>query len=662
MRLAACAASALVLCAPCALAQTPSIRTANTTDVIVVTGVVVPATEEKIGSALTVIPAQLIEDGGYSYVADVLRQVPGVSISRTGPLGGLTQARIRGAEANHTLVLLDGVDLSAAGNGETDLSSLLSGDLDRIEVLRGPQSGLYGSNALAGVVNLVSQRNIDGRYIGASLEGGSFGTAELQARGGWGDGDTYVSGGFHARRSEGYDVSIVNQSVGAPLVPGDREDAKLATVYLRGGVQLTPAFRLDGFTRFNRRQAGLDGQAFSGAIAGRSYDDDSRTRTTDVNIAVSGELDLLDGDWVTTGSATYSESDAAGVGFSFPSGSVSLSGSEASRQTAVLRSTYAFGPAGFASFLTGFIDSKLERYRNACPIIAPATPTCAAAQLPRQERDLLGFGLQYRAEIADQLFLAATIRHDENADFQDADTYSASAAWVIPGWSTRLHASIGTGVTNPSFFEQFGFNPGSYVGNPDLEPEESEGWDAGVEQAFWNGRAVIDLTYFSATLDREITTLFAPPAFIGTPVNSTGTSDREGVEASFTLRPTDTIDLVGSYTWLDATEPAGVEVRRPENQAALDATWRFQGDRAQLNLGVTHNGEQVDTDFSTFRRRTMDAYTLVRFGGSYRVDDRIELYARIENVADEDYEEIIGFRGAPQAVYVGVRFRDDVRR
>ena len=169
--------------APSAFAQTGP----NDRDTLVVTGTAVPVNADKVGQTITVISEQMIEDQGYVYVPEVLRQVPSVAVSQPGAPGSLTQVRIRGGEANHTLVLLDGIDISSPDQGETDFSTLLTGGIGRIEVLRGPQSGLYGSNALAGVVNLISRREVDGHSFGASVEAGSFDTVELAANAGLGD-------------------------------------------------------------------------------------------------------------------------------------------------------------------------------------------------------------------------------------------------------------------------------------------------------------------------------------------------------------------------------------------------------------------------------------------------------------------------------------------
>lgn len=649
--------------APAVFAQT----TTSTRDTVVVTGVVTPLPEEKVGQTITVIPATLIENQGYTYVSDVLGQVPGAAVSRMGAPGALTQVRMRGAEANHTLVLVDGIDISSPDTGETDFSTLLAVGLDRIEVLRGPQSGLYGSNALAGVVNIVSRRELDGRYVAAGFETGSFGTAGLDLSAGIGNGEAFATLNLNRHSTEGYDTSPDQTANGVPAVgiggrAGDKEGTDVTTFNVRAGMKVNGALRINGVARYLTSQADLDGQAYGFPIAGRTYDDASRTEQEQVMLGASATFDPGAGAWETIISVSHVHENRRSwltdfpylIGPPVPSPAdlllapITLSGTDSERLRIGAQSTVRVGGDTFASFLTGFAEREEETYAD----------TFSARE---EERTLNAFGLQYRAEIASQLYLSATARRDQNDAFQDADTWSVAASWAIPDTGTRLHASAGTGVTNPTFIEQFGFNPSTFIGNANLVPEEALGWDAGIEQTLFDGRLVVDATYFTSELENEIYTAFLPP-FQATALNATAQSDRSGWELTIFADPTDDISLYGSYTQLDASEPAGVEIRRPEHTASLDASWDVFGGPVRLNLGVSYTGEQLDTDFGTFARTPIDVVTRVRAGASYTLTGAIELYGRVENLLDEEYEEVIGYRGARRAAYIGIRFREEKQK
>ena len=661
-RVSDCSGPVAVLCFALCLSPAAMAQSEEAGDTVVVTAGPAPLAEAKVGQAITLIPSALIEDQGYVYVSDALRQVPGAAVSRLGAPGGLTQVRMRGSEANHTLVLIDGVDISSPDTGETDLSILAAAGLDRIEVLRGPQSGLYGSNALAGVINLVSRDDLDGYYLSSSLEAGAFGSRAFDAGAGAGDGETFMTMSLSHVHSEGYDISADQSASGVPAVgagarAGDREGHDLTTLSLRGGLSVSDTLRVRGFLRQVRASSRLDGQAYSYPIAGRTYDDASGTRSDQLLAGASATFDPFGGIWESTLSLSRLQDErrswltdfpflsappvpAAGDLLAVP---VTDSGSRSSRLRLGAQSTITMGQAPFASFLTGFAEQEEERYSDSFS--------------PRSEsRRLTAFGLHYRAEIDSQLFLAATLRRDQNDRFRNADTWSASLSWTPAAWDTRLHASAGTGVTNPTFVEQFGFNPSTFIGNASLAPEEGRGWDAGVEQTLFGGGLVIDATYFTSRLRNEIYTAFLPD-FRTTALNATSLSRRSGWELSLAAEAGEDVSVYASYTQTHAREPSGPETRRPERTASLDASWRPAGAGLQLNLGASYQGGAIDTDFGTFMRTPVKDYTLVRVGLSYAISDTIELYGRIENLLDEAYEDVIGYSGAPRAGYVGIRFR-----
>jgi vitamin B12 transporter len=610
-------------------------KTSPSADTIVITGTATPVEQQKIGNTLSVIDGETIETKRAAYLQDILREVPGVAVNQGGSFGALTQVRIRGAEGNHVLVLIDGIEVSATGSGEFDFSSLLANNIERVEVLRGPQSGLYGSNALTGVINVITKGG-DGPTFDAQAEYGAFDTKFGRAGMTLGDRETYISANAIYRQTDGFSSAAIGTED-----DGDRN----LTLYLRGGARLADIARLDGSLRFVDKETQTDGFDFSGGpLQGLAVDDDSYANTRDWSGGLALTLEPVER-WENVFSVAYSNNESVGG-----SAGADTFGSEGDRLNLAARSTLGFGGASAMHHLTAFIEHEEEGYRNTFPI-EPSQDT-------RLERGALGYGAEYRLDLAETVFLRAAIRHDENDAFGDATTFSLAGSWVIQPSGTRVHASYGTGVTNPTFFEQFGFIPDQFVGNPDLTPEKAGGFDFGVEQRLFEDKLLLDVTYFSATLKDEIVSAFPSVA------NDIGESDREGVELSARVT-LGSISVGGSYTYLDATDPDGTEeVQRPKDQASFDVTGRFgPRDRASFSAGLIHNGRMLDNDFRDYfnngfvsEKTPLAAYTAVRLSAGYRLTDTLELFGRLENAFDAAYEEVLSYGTPGRAVYAGVRF------
>jgi vitamin B12 transporter len=627
------AASLLLACAP-ADAQDQAPPGSADEGPILVTGSAIPVARTKIGSALTVIERERIERREGASLHDILREVPGLAVSQAGSFGGLAQVRIRGAEGNHTLVLVDGIEVSAVGTSEFDFSSLLAANVERVEVLRGPQSGLYGSNALAGVINVIT-RGGDGPLLDAAGEAGSFGTVLARGALTLGRRESFLTASSAVRFTNGFS-SARNGSED----DGDRT----VTAYLRGAHRLSRIVRIEGSLRFVDKDSATDGFDFSGGpLQGLAVDDESYSDTRQVSGGLAVTLTPTRNiEAVLSGS--YSDYELVGgfddlAGFGDIGDRLKLGG----RLTLSFDTGQALGHG-----LTVFVDSERETYRNTFPV----DPT----QVSAQSRDLLGVGAEYRLDLWDRVFLKAALRHDDNSRFADATTYSLTGAWAIAGTATRLHASYGKGVANPTFTEQFGFIPGQFVGNRALRPETAEGFDLGVEQRL--GPAVLlDLTYFESRLEDEIVGRFP------TVVNEAGTSERRGVEVS-ARADLGWLDVSGAYTWLKANDVDGTrEVLRPEHQASLSASARFgPGERGRLDLGAFYNGGMFDTDYRDYfnngfvaGKALLDAHLVARLAGSYRLTEMLELFGRVENLFDARYEEALGYATPGLSAYGGLR-------
>ncbi len=603
-------------------------------DEMVVVGSRLPTEPYKIGRSISVLDEQQIDDLGYEYGADLFRFVPGMAVSRTGGYGGLTQIRIRGAEGNHTLVLIDGVDVSKTSGGEYDMSALLSADIERIEVLRGPQSGLYGSNPIGGVINIVTRQPEAGFGLDVELEAGENDTrhGSLSISGGT---DTLRGRLTYAQRRSEFNISETGSE-------DDEDDNRT----LSGRVLFDPSDNLsfEVFGRYTEKDTETDG-----APQGVAVDTSSFSNTEDLSMGAKGTIRLADGRSVTGVSVARSEFELD-TGPSF--------GNEGERDDVRFDTSWQWQEGdGLQQRSTLFMQWESEEFRNKTPSFP--------SQVPTQDRDLFGFGLEHQIALNDALFINANVRRDNNDDFDDNTTYAVDVSYRLLESGTRLHASYGKAVTNPDFFQQFGFVPEFFAGNPDLIPEESKGWDVGVEQAFLDGSLVLDITYFDAELTDEIQGSFLPALGLGTVVNGNGDSTREGLEISANWMPTAATTFNATYTYTDAEEPSGEEVRRPEHMASLSVVHAFVDGRLRIAGGLIYNGEQLDRDFRNsspangfaFEIIELDSYTLANVNITYDITEELEVFARVENLFDDDYQEVFGYATPGRAAYAGVRYR-----
>jgi vitamin B12 transporter len=271
--------------------------------------------------------------------------------------------------------------------------------------------------------------------------------------------------------------------------------------------------------------------------------------------------------------------------------------------------------------------------------------------MDRQTRTAHSLVGEYRGTFYDQLYLTAALRHDFNANFADATTYSLSGAWQIPDTGTRLHASVGTGSTNPTMWEQFGYSPGSFTPNPNLTPETSFGWDVGVEQSLLDGIVVLDATYFNQTLENKIRDVFFP---ITTAINVPGTSPRQGVELSATINVFEGLTAGVTYTYLDARDPNGaLEVRRPQHSGAVSLAYTLPEIPLTVHGEVLLRGETKDAlGAQTY---TLPAYAVVNGGLNYQVSEQVEVYGRVHNLFDAKYQEVYGYNTQGRTFYAGAR-------
>jgi vitamin B12 transporter len=591
-----------------------------------------PVEAGKVGSAYTVVTGAEMERRQIRHAADALRGIPGVSVSQSSGPGSLNQVRIRGGEASHVVVLVDGVDVDTLDRGDFDFSTLLAADIEKIEVIRGPQSGVYGGNALSGVINIVTRKGTGTPRAMATVEGGSFGTRAVTANASAGAAKGYFSATAASRSTDGFNIAD-----GLGELDGSEQKA----FFTRGGVTLSDKLRIDGMLRYQSNRADIDDDWGNGALDLAGFTNEREQAMG----SIAATLDLTER-WSQKIFANRLQDDFESH---YPGFAPYSTAGE--RNHWGYQSSYRFDTPDMLAarhVVTGLIEQKQESFET-------------SATAGTFERNQTGFVSEYRGEFLDRLFLSGNLRRDLNDAFANVTTWRTTAAYAFRETGTRLHGSYGKGIQNPGFAEQFGiFTSPAFVGNPSVLPEESLGWDIGVEQKLWADRLILDVTYFDADLtnkivNQEIDTDGDGTLDSWTVVNLGGKSKRRGVELALTAALAPGLTLSGAYTYTDAEDADGLqEVRRPNHAASLNTSWSLLDGRAQIDLGIIYNGAVRDELFGLGSVR-LDDYSLVNLAASYKLSEQVTLFGRVQNLTDADYEEIFDYNTAPIAAYAGMK-------
>ena len=595
------------------LATTANAETATSTEV---DGVIITATrlETRINDApdARVITAADIAASQAIFAGDILETVPGLSLSRNGDFGGVTYVRMRGASADKTLVLIDGVVQNDASspNGGYDFSSLDLGDVERIEVLSGPQGSLWGSDAIGGAIAFTT-RETDGWRL--SAEAGSFGTVRASAAVGRVSDDSALGLTAAAYSSDGVSKAAV----------GTEADGFTSwTVGANGRLNLGDKVRLDGRLRYNEAEADLDG--YDAFFTFGDTPDRSKSRSWTGFARVAAD-DLLGLDQVFSVSL-----------YDLTRDNISAFSSSYDARRTTWRWTAGRGHADDAfAFLLG-----LERDDTEASISTGATSDLGATS---------AFGV-VRISPVEPLTLTASLRHDAPDDY-DAKTTARLAGVLDAGHGVLLSASFGQGFKTPTISQtvcDFCFPAGPSTG---LKPETAEGWDVGLSWRSDDDRHSVHFTGFSLQVEDQIS------YGVGRYVNIDRTRTT-GVEVEAETDLTDRFSLKAAYTYEDAVdETTGAELlRAPEHSGSLSLLWT--GDRLKAALTVRAEGEQADSDPSTFSPARRDGFVAANLAGSWRLSDTIDLTARVVNLTDETYQQSIGYGEAGRGLFVGFRLRN----
>lgn len=605
---------------------------------IIVTAGLTPVPTDEAAVSATVIDAERIDALGAVGVTDFIRLAPGVSVATSGARGAQAQVRLRGAEANHTLLLIDGIAFNdpAAGN-EARFETLAADGLGRIEVITGPQSALFGSEALGGVIALETPDPIGASAATLTGEYGSRESARGVASAAFGSDKAGVSATASWQREDGIDI------LGGGI--GDRDGYETRTISLKAVARPGSDGELGIVGRYLRHESQFDG---TDPVTFLRADTADATRTETKAVRAWGRLGLDPrAPLALLVEAQYLDSDNRNR-----DGATPLNDSQGDRFRVAGQVAARFDTGAVAHELVGRLEREDESFETSDVQYGGFTDQ-------RRTRGRTAYVGQWRASL-DILSADVAVRHDDFNRFADETTVRANLI-VRPADRFALFAGYGEGIAQPTFFDLYGFFPGSFVGNPNLIPERSKGYEAGVR--YRSPLLDLGVTAFSNRLRDEIVSVFDSTTFLSSAANATGKSKRRGVELTGEVRPIEGLRISANYTWLDAKDQqvaAGLqqrEVRRPRHSGNLVADWT--ADRLTLGAALSYVGKRRDTDFDLFPAQTvvLDDYVLASARIAFRIAPALELFGRVENLGDANYQDVVGYNTPGRSIHGGVRVR-----
>jgi vitamin B12 transporter len=616
-----------------AAAAAPADAQPSTQD-IVVTASRVPQKKSRTAASSTVIDHKTIERLGDPLVASFIRLTPSAAVEVGGPAGSLTEVRIRGAEANHTLLFIDGIRANDPAAGDTPRFELLNADIiSRVEVVRGPQSALWGSDAIGGVIAVNGVPETSPGYA-AGGEAGSFGFGRANASAALVSDSTTLAAAAGWQRATGIDSFNGH---------GDKDGYDNFAARVRGTWDMAPSVQL-GVAAFD-----LSGHSeFDGFDPATGIHEDTLDNTR--NRLAAGRA------WVSFGSEQPGLSGTVAASLLGSSNRNFLAAEEINRTSGTRwngegQLQYRFATGAITNTGIVALEHETETFHARDSIFGGASDQ-------DRRRSHNSITAEWRSELA-PVVADVAVRRDMFSSFKDATTVRASAL-VDLGRGFSVAGSYSEGIAPPTFFDLFGFFPGSFVGNPSLKPESSRGFEASLR--YRKGPFDAALTAYEQKLHDEIVDVFDPVTFVSTTVNRSAVSHRSGLEAELGWSISDRLRVSANYAFLHATQPDASElgqvreVRRPRHSGAIAVDGA--GGRFTYGASVAYVGKRSDTDFDVFPAAsvTLHAYWLAGARVAYRLGRGLELFARGSNLLNQHFEDVFGSRTEGRAVYVGLRF------
>ncbi len=625
----------------------------------------VPTPLNELASSVTVITAEDLEHDQRRTVPDALNAVPGLNVVQTGGAGGQTSIFMRGTNSNHVKVLIDGIDVGdpSSPNGAFDFAHLLTGDIARIEVLRGPQSGLYGSNAIGGVISITTKRGEGPPKVFAALEGGSFGTFNQTA--GVSGSQANFNYVFNVQHLRSTSIPVTPLNLLAPGEARNNDSYNNLTYSTKLGADLSDNVAVNLIGRYTDAKHGFTGDVLSFPI---SFPEAAQSTQVNHNLYTRGEVvwSLFDDRFKNYFGVNYTNqwnwNFNPNSDFTINTGFLSPLVGPPTTNLGVMTK---YDWRGETKVIPGqTLVLGLERQTESLRTDTTGTTDAPYGNYTQMTTtantgNRAGYA-ELQSEFSKRIFLVSNIRYDDSESFGPHMTWRLAPVFIVPWTETKLKATYGTGFKPPTLNQLFVNNPSfGFTANPNLLPETSKGYDFGFEQSLLHDRLSFGATYFHnriTNLINYVTTNLNP--FASTLANI-GLVKTHGVESFASVVVTEHLKVRGDYTATftkdEATGLSPTTTRSPGNKASLSTIWT-PIDRLSLSTTVLYVSSWVETDRVGYIPR-LDAspYTTVNIAANYEVDKHVTVFARADNLFNYQYQDPTGFMRPGLGVYGGVR-------
>ena len=610
----------------------------STVEEVVVSASRVPVPAEHVGSSVTVFNKEDIEKRQATHVHELLRESPGLAVSQQS-FSGQTQLRIRGSEGNHTLVLFDGIELSdPVSSDEFYLQHLPVFATDRIEVLRGPQSSLYGSEAIGGVINITSPIPDEGTTARLSMSQGSLSTTKL---------NSYIAFASEEHFGSVAMSHIKSKGVSAKSDNAEADGLRQTSAHLKFGTQISESLDVSATALLVN---------YDGEYDGCENSTSNNCRSNDKKKAFGIELNYeqLGGDLIHKVKLFHTRQKRYEYAYFSDSSNNTISSKLGKKSKIEYQAVMNWGALDTDQTTIFALNKEINEAKGQY-----------VAGGDGGRFDTKSFVLEQRVDFGNNIFASLSGRYDDNKDnqFKDYKTFRGTLAWVVND-DLRFHTSTGTGVKNPQVSELYGWSS-DWVANPDLKPETSKSWDFGLEFRPGLADLTFDLTYFDNTVTNLIDRACGANCDdgdsnndISKSVNKPGGSTIRGWELSVLGSVADTYGITASATFLKGFDSEGKELtRRPSQILSLNISREFthSGKSGSMKLNFQHVGNQLD--FTTWPNvADLPKYTLVNLGAKLSLNSNLELTGKIDNLFDKKYSEVRGYNKPGRTINLGLRY------